>query len=137
MATRGKHRMANVKEDCCAVRRRMHRNLAPWVAEFTHHLLETGHTDLTARSYARLARHLAHWLALAKIAVVDIDEAVIGRFAQHRCRCFGKRRVARVSVRYVRRVRRVVAFLSEGRTARPKPTSVVPALVRRVAQFQD
>jgi len=38
--------MAKVKEDRCAVRRRMHTDLAPWVAEFTRHLLETGHTAL-------------------------------------------------------------------------------------------
>ena len=107
------------------------------MAEFTRHLSETGHTTLTVRSYERLARHLARWLGLAKIAVADIDEAVIGQFARHRCQCFGKRREARFSVRYVRRVRRVVAFLIERRIVRRKATSVVPVLDRRVAQFQD
>ena len=129
--------MAKVKEDRCAVRRRMHTDLAPWVDEFTHHLLQTGYTALTVRSYERLARHLAQWLALAKIAVVDIDEAVIGRFARHRCRRFSKCREARFSVRYVRRVRRVVAFLIERQIVRRKATSAVPALDPRVAQFQD
>jgi len=51
----------------------MHVNdLAPWVAEFTRDLLETGHTALTVRGTGGVARHLAHWLALTKVAVADI-----------------------------------------------------------------
>jgi integrase/recombinase XerD len=130
--------MAKTNEDRCAVRRRMHaNNLAPWVAEFTHYLSETGHTALTVRSYEGLARHLAHWLELSKVTVADIDETVIRRFARHRCRCFGKPRETHASGRYVRRVRRVVAFLSERGIVRQKATSVVPVLDRRVVQFQD
>jgi integrase/recombinase XerD len=124
--------------DRCAGRRCMHANdLAPWVAEFAHHLSETGHTPLTVRSYHGLARHLAQWLALAKIAVTDIDETIISRFARHRCRCFGKGREAGFSGRYVRRVRRVFAFLGDRRIVRQKATSAVPVLNRRVIQFQD
>jgi integrase/recombinase XerD len=130
--------MAKTNEDRRAVRRRMPANdLAPWVAEFTRHLSETGHTALTARSYESLARQLAHWLALTKIAVADIDETVIRRFAHDRCRCFGKPRETRASGRYARRVRRVVKFLSERRIVREKATSAVPPLDRRVVQFQD
>jgi len=116
--------MTKTNEDCCAGRQRMHvQDFAPWVAEFTRHLLETGHTALTVRSYDRVARHLAHWLALTKVAVADIDESVIGRFARHRCRCLGKRRETRVSNYYVRRVRQVVEFLGERRIVRQKATS--------------
>ena len=68
-------------------RRRLEVNdFAPWVAEFTQHLLSTGYTVQTARRYDAVARHLAHWLALTEIAVTDIDETVIDRFARHRCR---------------------------------------------------
>jgi integrase/recombinase XerD len=130
--------MTKTKDDRCAGRRRMHVNdLAPWVAEFTRHLLETGHTALTVRGYDRVARHLAHWLALAKVAVADIDEAVIARFARHRCRCFDKRRATHVSSYYVRRVRQVVEFLGERGIVRQTATIAVPVLDRRVVQFQD
>jgi hypothetical protein len=77
--------MAKTNEDRRAGRRRMHANdLAPWVAEFTRHLSDTGHTALTVRGYDGAARHLAHWLALAKDPVAGIDESVIDRFARRR-----------------------------------------------------
>jgi site-specific recombinase XerD len=130
--------MAKTNADHCAGRRRMHANdLAPWVAEFTRHLSETGHTALTVRGYDGAARHLAHWLALAKVAAANIDEAAIDRFARHRCRCFGKLGERHVSGKYVRRVRRFVAFLGERGIVRQQATSAVPVLDRRVVQFQD
>ena len=77
--------MTKTNKDRCAGWQRTHVNdFAPWVVEFTNHLLETGHTPLTVRGYERVARHLAHWLALVKVAVAEIDEGVIARFARHR-----------------------------------------------------
>jgi len=65
--------MTKTDEDRCVGRRSMHVNdLAPWVAEFTRDLLETGHTALTVRGTGGAARRLAHWLALTKVAVADI-----------------------------------------------------------------
>ena len=61
--------------------------------------------------------------------IVDIDETVIRRFAGHRCRCFGKRRGV-FSSRFVRRVRRVVAFLRESGIVRQKATSACTLLHR-------
>ena len=88
MATRGKHRMTKTNEARCAGRQRMDAGeLAPWVAEFTRRLRQQGYTSLTVKSYDDAARHLAHWLLKAKVAVADIDETVIDRFARHRCRC--------------------------------------------------
>jgi len=129
--------MAKTKEDRCVWRRMRANDLVPWVAEFTQHLSDTGYTALTVRSFGALARHLAHWLALAKVPATDIDEAVIRRFARHRCRCVGRHRQTHVSARYVRRVRRVVAFLGERGIVRHKTTSTVPELDRRVVEFQD
>jgi hypothetical protein len=103
-------------------------DLAPWVAEFTRHLSDTGHTALTVRGYDGAARHLAHWLALAKVLVADIDESVIDRFARHRCRCPGDRRETHVSVRYVRRVRRFVEFLGERRDCHCRKMPATPCL---------
>jgi site-specific recombinase XerD len=112
-------------------------DLSPWVAEFIRHLSETGHTLLTVSSYDCLARHLGHWLALAKIAVADIDESVIDSFARHRCRCPGGRRKTLLSDKYMGRVRRFIEFLRERGIVRREATSAVPALDPRVVQFQD
>ena len=132
--------MTKTNEDRCAGRRRMHaHDLAPWVAEFTRHLSETGHTLLTVNSYKRLSCHFGHWLALVKIAVTDIDEGVIDRFARHRCGCPGGRRETHVSGNYVRRVRQFIEFLRERGIVRREIASMVPVPVldRRVVQFQD
>ena len=94
--------------------------LAPLVTEFTCQLSELGHTSLTVSGYDAAARHLAQWLALVKVAVVDIDDVVIDRFARHRCRCPGIRREKGVSEKYVRRVRRFVEFLGERGIVRRK-----------------
>src|SRR5262249_36586544 len=57
MATRGKHRMAKTNEDRCARPRRMHaHDLAPWVAEFTRHLSETGSSLSALRGSAAAER---------------------------------------------------------------------------------
>jgi integrase/recombinase XerD len=130
--------MAKRNEVLCVGRWRIHANdLAPWVAEFTRHLSGTGYTALTVRLYSGAARHLAHWLALAKIPIAHIDEAAIDQFARHRCRCPGDRRETHVSVRYVRRARRFIEFLSKRGVVQQKATSAVPVLDRRVVQFQD
>lgn len=113
--------MAKTNEDNSAGRQRMDAGeLAPWVAEFTRRLRQLGYTSLTVRSYDDAGRHLAHWLLKARVAVADIDEAVIDRFARHRCQCPGCRSEKHVSGKYVRRVRRFIEFLGErGPGARP------------------
>jgi len=73
----------------------------------------------------------------ARIAPADIDETIIGRFARHRCRCFGKRRDTHISGKYMKRVHRIVEFLGERGIVRQKATSAGPVLHPRVAQFQD
>lgn len=112
-------------------------DLAPHVVEFTRQLLELGHTGLTVAGYDAAARHFAQWLALSRIAVADTDNAVIDRFARHRCRCPGARRETRVSETYVRRARRFVGFLGERGIVRPQAKVTSPPFDRRVVEFQD
>jgi hypothetical protein len=76
-------------------------------------------------------------VAEARIAVAEIDEAVIDRFARHRCRCPGGRRTKQLSGKYVRRVRRFVAFLAKRGIALQKTTPAAPVPDRRVVEFQD
>lgn len=87
--------------------------LRPLVEAFTQRLVSFGHTRLTVSGYEVSARHFGHWLQSTKIAVGDIDEATVRRFARHQCRCGGVRRVERLSARYVNRARRFVSFLAE------------------------
>ena len=62
--------MTKTNEARCAGRQRMDAGeLAPWVAEFTRRLRQQGYTSLTVKSYDDAARHHAHWLLKAKVAV--------------------------------------------------------------------
>ena len=52
------------------------------VAEF-----EAPYAGSSNRRHGFAARHLLFWLKLRKIALVDVDNAVLERFGKHRCRC--------------------------------------------------
>ena len=112
-------------------------DLAPLVAEFTRQFSQEGYTDLTVRGFEHGARHLAHWLAEAEIAVADIDEAVVGRFARHRCRCPGGRSTKQLSGPYLKRARRFVAFLAERGMVRQKASRAASVPDRRVVESQQ
>jgi site-specific recombinase XerD len=110
--------------------------LGTFVGQFTNQLTSLGHTRLTVAGYGDAARHFAEWLLNSDIAVVDVDDGVISRFARHRCKCSGNRQHRRLSAKYVRRVRRFVCFLIErgvAKAAAPK----VAVVNQRVAEFQD
>jgi integrase/recombinase XerD len=130
--------MAEPSEDRRAVRRHMQANdLSPWVAEFTRHLSNPGYAGLSVKAYDNAARHLAHWLRLAKVEVAEVDETIIDHFAQHRCRCPGKRRERRFSNKYIRRVRQFVEFLGERGVVRQKVTIPAAVFNKRVVAFQN
>lgn len=52
------------------------------VAEF-----EAPYAKSSNRRHGIAARHLLCWLKLRKIALVDVNNAVLERFSKHRCRC--------------------------------------------------
>ena len=130
--------MAKLNETRCREPRRMEAgDLAGLSDEFTRNLLDLGHTALTVNGYDAAIRHIGQWLELTKVAITDIDDAVIDLFARHRCRCPGNRRSHRVSKKYMRRVRRFVEFLSERGAVRLNATSAPTPFNRRVVEFQD
>ena len=113
------------------------RSLRAFVVEFTDHLAALGHTDLTVRGYEDAARHFAEWLERSDIALVDVDDKVVARFAGHRCKCTGNRRHHHVSAKYVRRVRRFVCFLARAGLVKMNIPSATKVVNVRVAEFQD
>jgi site-specific recombinase XerD len=111
--------------------------LGTLVEEFTSHLEGLGHTRLTVAGYGDAARHCAEWLFRSGIAVVDVDDDVVARFARHRCNCSGNRQHHHLSAKYVRRVRRFVCFLVERGVAKAAAPNMPEAGNERVAEFQD
>ncbi|WP_027994006.1 tyrosine-type recombinase/integrase [Sinorhizobium meliloti] len=87
--------------------------LRPFLEAFTSRLLNLGHTRLTVSGYEASARHFGQWLQSTKFAITEIDDDVVRRFAQHRCRCPGSRQADRLSAKYVNRARRFIGFLVE------------------------
>jgi integrase/recombinase XerD len=112
-------------------------SLGAFVEEFAKHLTGLGHTRLTVMGYGDGARHFAEWLNRSEIAVGDIDDGVITRFARHSCACSGCRQDRRLSAKYVRRVRRFVGFLVERGIAKRRVPNVARVVNAHIAEFQD
>lgn len=130
--------MARANEDSCDHERSMDAGeLAPLVAEFVEQLRALGHSRFTTGGYEASARHFACWLTRTGLAVCDVDDDVVRRFARHRCRCPGVRRQNCVSGKYARRVRRFVEFLADRGVVRRTMSAVRPAHDQRVCQFQE
>lgn len=70
-------------------------------------------TSGRSRHYSSAARHFLLWLDRCRIPVTSIDDAIVDRFARHRCHCsrYSARQLA--SMYYVGRVRRFVRFLED------------------------
>lgn len=112
-------------------------SLAPLVADFGRQLKALGHTHLTVTGYDDSARHFGEWLTQNGIEMAEIDEAVIERFARHRCHCPGNRQSKPMSKKYVRRVRRFVAFLAERGIIQRQPAEAADTPDQRVLEFQE
>lgn len=130
--------MAKPKQSRCICQRSMDAGeLAPLVTEFVADLGAQGHSCLTVGGYEASARHFACWLVKAELAIGNIDDGVLHRFARHRCRCPGIRRLNRVSAKYVRRARRFVEFLAKRGIVQRAAHVAPPAPNRQVCEFQE
>jgi site-specific recombinase XerD len=112
-------------------------SLQPLIDAFTAELKDRRHTPLTISGYENSARHFADWLCRRNIDIGHVDEDVIRRFAGHRCRCPGGRRQDRVSVKYVRRVRRFLAFLVDRQVIAAVAAPGTPEVDARIAAYRD
>jgi site-specific recombinase XerD len=98
--------------------------LSPWIDKFAADLAAQRYTPLTIEGYTASARHFATWLGSAGIPMDAIDDNVVRRFAEHRCRCPGGRQWQSISSNYWRRAKRFCTFLQRAGVARA-PVKVV------------
>jgi site-specific recombinase XerC len=87
--------------------------------------------------YGDGARHFAEWLQRAEIAVGDVDQGVIARFARHRCTGSGCRQHRHLSAKYLRRVHRFVRFLVDRGVAKASAPNPSALGNERIVEFQD
>ena len=92
--------------------------LLPWIDKFAADLAAQRYTSLTIEGYTASARHFATWLGSAGIPIDAIDDNVVRRFAEHRCRCPGGRQWQSISSNYWRRAKRFCTFLQRAGVAR-------------------
>jgi integrase/recombinase XerD len=111
-------------------------DLSPLIAAYAADLEALGHTRLTVANNADPARHFAAWLRLSDVALINVDGAVIDRFAEHVCRCGGNRRSKRLSRRYVMRARRFIGFLARRGLIAYFPKPDIDVLDQCIAEYQ-
>lgn len=99
----------------------------------TDHLSSLGYGWFTIKQYLGGAVHLGRWLDRSRTPLVDLDEAVISKFAQHlrRCRCRTEYRRVRCgrSGEVVAACRRLLEYLRHVGLARPRVEPVIPGVV--------
>lgn len=78
------------------------------VAEF-----EAPYAGSSNRRHGFAARHLLFWLKLRKIALADVDNAVLERFGKHRCRCRRYRTRPNRDPHYMTMIRMFVHLLEQ------------------------
>lgn len=87
--------------------------LQPLLQSYIDHLAARGYRAATIQNLQIRARHFCYWLNQSDIAVADINDNVINRFAQHRCQCPGDRASDILSTAYIGGVRQFVSVLEQ------------------------
>lgn len=89
--------------------------LSSWIDQFAADLAAQRYTPLTIEGYTASARHFAAWLGSAGISIDVIDDDVVRRFAEHRCRCPGGRQWFAYLTKIFAPRREVGCFPAKGR----------------------
>lgn len=105
-----------------------HGSLSEHFEAFAEALRAEGYAALTIRGYSDSIAHFAEWARRSGLAVSELSDDAVARFARHWCRCPGSRRWDRVSARYARRAGRFVRFLQQQGVLPPGPALVRPSL---------
>lgn len=104
--------------------------LRPLIESYIEHLASLGHEAETIHHLEHSARHFCYWLNQSEIAASQTDDAVIKRFAEHRCHCPGYRRPELLSAAFVGMVRKFVGFLQESGVVQPAARSTCDSPVQ-------
>lgn len=57
------------------------------VDDFRRYLCKQGYAEGTIKHYGHSCRHFVVWLGQRQIALANIDDDVVERFAVHKCEC--------------------------------------------------
>ena len=96
--------------------------LRPLVDSYFDHLVSQGYREGTLGHFGYIVRHFCYWLNRANIAIAEVNDGVVKRFAAHRCNCPGNRPSQTISAASISGARKFIAFLEQTRGIhRPAP----------------
>ena len=87
--------------------------LRPLCESYFKHLESQGYPERTLGYFGHIARHFCYWLNQANIAVAEVNDDVIKKFAAHRCKCPGYRASQIISAPSIAGARKFVRFLEQ------------------------
>lgn len=87
--------------------------LRPLVDSYFDHLVSQGYREGTLGHLGYIVRHFCYWLNQANIAVTEVDDGVLKKFAAHRCKCPGNRPSQTLSAPSISGARKFIAFLEQ------------------------
>lgn len=91
--------------------------LAPHLSQFLDDMQSGGFTRLTISLYSDAICHFGTWLNENRIRPHEITTGTVDRFFKHRCRCSSRCKNTVLSKKYLRRVERFIAYLTEIKVA--------------------
>lgn len=103
------------------------------LARYADRLTHLGYSSWAHRVQFSAAEHFALWLRVSRLQWVDVDDALIERFAGHNCCCGLRRKNGRLAVSGLQKRRRgaqrFLAFLKEGGVVPVSPDDDNPEVV--------
>jgi len=87
--------------------------LQSYLDMFIKELYEKGYTELTINTYYISIAHFGSWLQKENISLREINNATVNSFEKHHCCCLVARRINKMSLRYARRVKHFILYLTK------------------------
>ena len=123
--------LKNLFKDSAAIERLRREPYGPFLDSWAESLLDDGYAHSTVRLYLRVITEFSRWAALGGLSICDLDESVVGAFAEvrHREGC--------LHPRYRAAVTRLLEHLrAEGVVATPKPVARETPAVQLVGRYE-
>lgn len=104
---------------------------------YAEHLSALGYRPEPIKSLITCARHFCAWLNRSGLALEEVDDSIVDRFAHHSCECRDKRRAGPPSARTVHRTRHFVRFLRRNGLITTPTAAPAQAGARHVREFEE
>jgi integrase/recombinase XerD len=112
-------------------------SVQPYLDGFAAELISAGYAALPIRDYLRSAAHFGRWMDSHKMGISQLEETVLKKFANHKCKCRFARHGRHPSRRCVKRVRRFAEYLGRLGIAPLLPPAMPPLVPELLQGFHN